>query len=185
MKNKLIGIILLASLISGCVAALVAGAGLAVYDRRTIVTIEKDARIFHLVHKNIVTNPQFQGSHIVVSSFNKVVLLAGQTPSASLRVLAEKIAHQVPGVTRVYDEITIGEPSSISQRTQDSWITGHIRSEMLTRKGLESGSIHIVTEDGVVYLMGIVTQEQANIAVDVARQVNRVRKVVKVFQYIR
>ena len=113
-----------------------------------------------------------------------MVLLVGQTPSASLRVVAEKIAHTTPNVRRVYDEIIVAGPSTFTERSKDTWITGEVRSRMLTKKGLESGSIRIVTEHGIVYLMGIATHEQANLAVAVARQVNGVRKVVKVFQYI-
>lgn len=180
----LLGIVL-AILLTGCVAAVVVtAAGMAVYDRRGVITLERDARIFHLVRKGIVTDPRFYDSHIVVSSFNQVVLLTGQTPVASLRVIAEKIAQSVPNVRRVYDEISVGSPLPMAKRTKDSLITGEIRSLMFTKKGLESGSIRIITEDSVVYLMGIVTNEQADLAVEVARQVKGVNKVVKIFQYI-
>ncbi|MFC3908210.1 BON domain-containing protein [Legionella dresdenensis] len=186
MKYRVIALLLISSLLTGCVAAVVAGAaaGMIVYDRRSLVVLESDARIFHVVHTKIVTDPRFRDSRIIVISFNEVVLLLGQTPAASLRVLAEKIAQSTPNVRRVYDEITIGHPVPISRRTTDSWITGQVRSYMLGQKGLESGSIRVVTENGVVYLMGIATHEQANLAVSVARQINGVRKVVKVFQYI-
>ena len=113
------------------------------------------------------------------------MLLVGQTPAASLRVLAEKTARSASGVKRVYDEVTIGHPIPLTQRTKDSWITSQVRSNMLTKKGLESGSIRVVTENGAVYLMGIVTAEQGSLAVDVARRVTGVNKVVKIFQYIR
>lgn len=186
MKFRSIIFFLVCSLLTGCVAAVVAGAAasLVVYDRRSVVTIESDARIFHKIHTAIVKDPRFRDSRINVTSFNRVVLLVGQTPAASLRVLAEKIAQNTPNVRRVYDEVTVDYPLPLAERTKDTWITSQVRSLMLTRKGLESGSIRIVTENGVVYLIGIVTHEQANLAVDVARQVNEVRKVVKVFQYI-
>lgn len=186
MKYRSLLFLVVSTLLTGCVAAVVAGAaaGIVVYDRRSVTTLESDARIFHVVHKNIVTDPRFHDSRILVSSFNHVVLLVGQTPAASLRVLAEKIAQKTPGVRRVYDEISIESPLALTKRTHDTWITGQVRSNMLTKKGLESGSIRIVTENAVVYLMGIVSQEQGNLAVSVARQVNGVHKVVKVFQYI-
>ncbi|KTD66365.1 BON domain-containing protein [Legionella spiritensis] len=186
MKYRSLFILLSCMLLASCVAAVVAGAaaGLVVYDNRSFTMLESDARIFHKIHTAIVTDPRFQESRIIVSSYNQVVLLVGQTPTASLRVLAEKIAQKTPKVRRVYDEVTIGDPIPLSQRSQDSWITSQVRSQMLTKSGLESGSIRIVTENGVVYLMGIVTSEQASLAVDVARQVNGVQKVVKVFQYI-
>jgi osmotically-inducible protein OsmY len=178
-KYKTIAIILISTVLTSCVVAVVAGAAAGmVYDRRSVTTMEGDARIFHIVHTNIVTKPQFRNSRILVSSFNRVVLLVGQTPTASLRVLAEKVAHDTSGVVRI-------NPLPMTQRTKDSWITSQVRSNMLTKKGLESGSVRIVTENGVVYLMGIVTPEQASLSVDVARRINGVRKVVKIFQYIR
>lgn len=185
-KLKFVAFGLISVLLTGCVAAVVTGAAVGmVYDRRSVVTMEGDARLFHVIHTGIVTNPQFSDSRILVTSYNRVVLLVGQTPTASLRVLAEKIARNAPGVQRVYDEINVGNPIPLTQRTKDSWITSQARSSMLAKKGLESGSIRIVTEDGIVYLMGIVTDQQASLAVDVARRVNGVRKVVKIFQYIR
>jgi osmotically-inducible protein OsmY len=186
MKRHVIWGLLASLVLSGCVAAVVAGAaGLVVYDKRGVLTVEKDARIFHVVHTKIVQDRQFQDSRVLVTSFNRVVLLVGQTPNASLRMLAEKVAQEAPNVYRVYDEITIGYPIPLTQRSKDSLITAQVRSMMLTRQDLESGSIRIITENGVVYLMGIVTPQQGNMAVDVARRVNGVRKVVKIFQYIR
>lgn len=184
-KLKTIALLLFTTLLTSCVVAVVAGAAAGmVYDRRSVTTMEADARLFHVVHKSIVSNRQFRDSRILVTSFNRVVLLVGQTPTASLRVVAERIAQGAPGVKRVYDEITVDNPIPLTQRTKDSWITGQVRSNMLTKKGLESGSVRIVTENGVVYLMGIVTAEQGYLAVDVARRVNGVKKVVKIFQYI-
>ena len=183
---KAVIFLLMGTLLVSCAAVVVVGAAgsMAVYDRRSISTIERDARIFYVVHKSIVTDPRFHDSRILVSSYNHVVLLVGQTPTASLRVVAEKIARSAPNVRRVYDEITVDAPLSFTQRSKDTLMTTQARSNMLTEKDLESGSIRIVTENGVVYLMGIVTQEQANIAVNVARHVPGVTKVVKVFQYI-
>ncbi|MFT4060530.1 MAG: BON domain-containing protein [Legionella sp.] len=184
-KSKSITLVLATVLLAGCVAAVVTGAAVGmVYDKRGVITMEADARLFHVIHKAIVTNPQLRDSRILVTSFNRVVLLVGQTPAASLRVLAEKIAQSTPGVQRVYNEVSVKYPIPLTQRTKDSWITSQVRSSMLTRAGLESGSIRIVTENGIVYLMGIVDAYQANLAVDVARRVNGVRKVVKIFQYI-
>lgn len=185
MKTKAIIFLLLSSILTGCVAFVVVGAaGAVVYDRRSMAMMERDARIFYIINKSIVKNPEFSDSHIVVSSFNQVVLLAGQASSPSLRSQAETIAKNTANVNRVYNEIDLQEPSSLSQRSKDSWITGQVRALMLSKKGLESGSIRVVTENSVVYLLGIATKEQANLAVDVARQVNGVEKVVKVFRYI-
>jgi osmotically-inducible protein OsmY len=183
-RYKTLFLLALSTCLTGCVVAVVAGAAAGmVYDRRSVSALEADTRLFHVIHTAIVTDSQFKNSRILVTSFNRVVLLVGETPTASLRVVAEKIARSAPGVVRVYDEVAVSHPIPISQRSKDSWITGQVRSMMLAKKGLESGSIRIVTEHGVVYLMGIATAEQANLAVDVARRVNGVRKVVKIFQY--
>ena len=186
MKIKALLLLVISIASAGCVAVAVVGAasGVAVYDRRSVTMMERDARIFYVVRKAIVSDPRFRDSRVEVSSFNQVVLLVGQTPNASLRGVAEKIVKSTPNVRRIYDEITVDYPLSLTQRSKDSIITGQVRSKMLTQKGLESGSIHLVTENGVVYLMGSVTHEQANLAVQVARQINGVNKVVKIFQYI-
>jgi len=176
----------LSLILTGCAGVFLAGAaGMIVYDRRSLPAIEHDARIFHIIHTNIVRNPHFSNAHIGVTSYNQVVLLTGQTPDASARVIAERIAQQAPRVTRVYDEITVEPPISFKTQSQDTWITSQARSKMLTKAELGSGSIRIVTENGVVYLMGIVTPAQADLAVNVARQIKGVQKVVKIFQYIR
>lgn len=186
MKRPVLILLIISTLLSGCVAAVVAGAaaGLIVYDRRSISTLESDARIFHVIHKNIVTNPRFKNARIVVVSFNQVVLLLGQATSADLKTSAERIAKRTANVRRVYNEISISYPIPINVQTNDSWITSQVRTRMLQRKGLESGSIRVVTENSVVYLIGIALPEQADIAVEEARQVAGVKKVVKVFQYI-
>lgn len=184
MKNKIVLFLLLSSFLTSCVAVFVAGAaGMVVYDRRSMVMLESDARIFYKINTAITANPRFRDSHIVVSSFNQIVLLVGEASSEELRLLAEKIAHTVPNVQRVYNEIAVQPAVPFAQLSQDSWITGQVRGLMLTKKGLESGSMRVVTENSIVYLMGIATQEQANLAVNVARQVRGVNKVVKVFRY--
>ena len=183
---KRIGIGLIALMLSSCFAAFVAGGaaatGLVVYDRRPVAIIEQDLRIAHRINQEIVTNRQFSDSRIIVISFNQMVLLLGEVRTPVLKGIAERIAQKESGVHRVYDEMRVGYPISLEQKTKDTLLTGKVRSQMIVEKGLKSGSVRVVTEDGVVYLMGIVTPVQARIAVDVARQVDGVRKVVKVFQ---
>jgi len=186
MNVKTVIVLVGSFILASCAAVVVVGAAgsMAVYDRRSITMMESDARIFYVVRKAIVSDPRFRDSRILVSSFNEVVLLVGQTPTASLRVVAEKIVQNTPNVRRVYDEITVDYPLSLTARSKDTLITGEVRSKLLTKKGLESGSIRVVTENGVVYLMGTATHEQADLAVGVARQINGVNKVVKLFRYI-
>lgn len=186
MKQYKLIFVLISALLSSCVAVVVAGAaaGLVVYDKRSVSMLDNDARIFYQINNRIAADPKFHNSHIVISSFNQVVLLAGQTPVESTRTYAEQIARSTPKVVRVYNQITVQAPISMAQRSKDTWITSQVRAQMLTKKGLESGSIRVITENSVVFLMGIATREQSNLAVDVARHVKGVTKVVKVFRYI-
>lgn len=182
---RITSVLLISLLLSSCVVAVVAGAAAGmVYDKRSVATMEADAKLFHLVHTQITRAPQLKASRILVTSFNRVVLLVGQVPNVISRELALKKAQAVPGVKRVYNEITVGPQLTLKEATEDSWITSQVRSNMLTKKGLESGSIRIVTENKAVYLMGIVSMKQASLAVDVARRVKGVKKVVKIFSYI-
>lgn len=186
--KRAIAIVALISTLSGCVAAFVAGAaagGLVVYDRRSIAQINLDNTMRHRINKSLVHNSVFRNSHIVVAVFNRVVLLVGQTPHASLKVRAEKQAREYPGVQRVYNEIMIGAPTSNLTQSSDVWITTKVKSTMLATKGLKSSQIKVVTENGVVYLMGYVNKSQAGMAVNIARSTSGVQRVVKVFQYVK
>lgn len=173
--------------LSGCIpAALVIGAtvgGAVIYDQRSVKTIiaDKDAGI-EAINK-INGSPDMQHCHIVVSVFNHVMLLAGQTPTEQQREIAYQLASQIPNVSRIYNEITIERASSMWRRSDDALITAKVKSAMLIKKTLESTQIKVITENGVVYLLGIVSHKQAELATDVARRIAGVKKVVKVFQY--
>ena|SRR3990167_3202618 len=178
-------VLMLALLLNGCVAAVIAGSlatGIVLYDKRSLSVMETDIGICYKINQAIQVDPRFHGTRIVVVCFNRNVLLIGQTPAATLKIMSEKIADKQPLVMRVYNEIHISAPISLNQKTKDTLITSQVRSGLLTKHGLESGSIRIITENGIVYLMGKVNSEQANLAVDVARQIDEVQQVVKVFQ---
>lgn len=170
--------------LNACIATVIATAtatGLVIYDKRSLNVMEKDARIFHTIQKQFVQ--LFKHSHITVTSFNQTVLLAGQTPYASNRIRAEKIANTTPNVKRVYNQITIQSPISLTKQAHDAWITSQIKTRLLTEKNLQSGSIKVLTENLTIYLLGIITQEQAALAVEIARRTHGVERVVKIFQY--
>jgi osmotically-inducible protein OsmY len=178
----------LACSLQGCIFVAGAAAGAAaiavVYDHRTIQNSIQDTKIANKIIYRIQAVPALHHeSHIEVTVFNDVVLLTCQTPSQDLKEQAENIAKSVPDVKRIYNQLTIQGPTSSLTRTSDSWITTKIKGQMLATEDLKSGSIKVVTENGVVYLMGIVTQQQADISVDIARQISGVQRVVKIFQY--
>jgi osmotically-inducible protein OsmY len=186
--KRLLTLICLTFTLQGCIFVAGAAAGAAaiavVYDHRTLSNALQDTQIGNRIADKIRAVPELRNdSHLNITVFNRVVLLTGETPNHAWRERAEEIAKSVPDVVRVYNQISIQGPTSSLTRTSDSWITAKIKSQMLATEDLKSGSIKVVTENGVVYLMGVVNRQQADIAVDIARQVSGVQKVVKVFQY--
>ncbi|AZS50560.1 BON domain-containing protein [Entomomonas moraniae] len=124
-------------------------------------------------------------SRIVVVSYNGVVLLAGQVPNANLKPIAVKAASQgVQGIKQVHDDLQVGPNAGFLARTSDGWITGKVKSSMLFKAGVPSGRIKVVTENGIVYLMGLVTHKEAQAASAVAKDISGVQRVVMVFEYI-
>lgn len=178
----------LALSLQGCAVAVGAAAGAAavavVYDHRAFQNGVEDTKLANKIADAIRKMPSLRNEcHIEVTVFNRVVLLTGQCPSQEWRQDAEQIASSVPGIARIYNQITIQGPTSSLTRTSDSWITTKIKSQMLATEDLKSSSIKVVTENGDVFLMGIVKRQQAEVAVDIARQVSGVQKVLKIFQY--
>ncbi|GAB3475546.1 BON domain-containing protein [Azotobacter salinestris] len=122
-------------------------------------------------------------SHIVVTTYNSVTLLAGQTPRTELKQLAEQAALSVPGVTRVHNEIQILSPTSLLARSNDSLLTTKIKTQMLADNTIPGSKIKVITENGIVYLMGLITRQEANRAASLVQGISGVQKVVKLFQY--
>lgn len=189
MYKRLLILSLFASMtLTGCVPALVvAGAtagGAILYDNRSFSQMNADANSTHAARTHIASDPTLQNdAHINVSVYNGIMLLTGEAPTPELRQEALSLVSDISGIKHIYNEITVQPPTSHSQRMKDSWITTKVKSAMLTKNGLRSTNIRVTTENGVVFLMGNVSHEQANQATDVARRVAGVRKVVKVFEY--
>ncbi|TYP63291.1 BON domain-containing protein [Stutzerimonas stutzeri] len=125
-----------------------------------------------------------QASHIVVASYNGVVLLAGQTPRAELKQLAEQAASSVQRVKRVHNEVQVLKPSSGLARSNDSWLTTKIKAQMLADASVPGSRIKVITENGIVYLLGLVTRQEGNRATRVVQGVSGVQRIVKLFEYI-
>lgn len=189
MKNCLL-IIMLSLTLQGCIFVAGAAAGAAgiavVYDHRKLSQIMADQTVVNTIGDKIKHDANLnQKTHINVACFNQIVLLTGEAPTPGLRQQAEALARETANVKRVYNEITVKAPSSSLTRASDAWITTKIKTELLATKDLKSGSIKVVTENGSVYLMGMVSRDQADVAADIARQVSGVQRVLKIFQYTR
>jgi len=129
-------------------------------------------------------SPDVQNSHISVTSFNGIVLLTGQVPFDTTREEAESIVSQITGVRRVHNELTISGNSALLARTNDTWVTGNVKTQLLANENVDGSRIKVVTENGVVYLMGLISREEADVAVEIVRSINGVQKIIKVFEYI-
>lgn len=175
--------------VQGCAPAIVAGGAatgaMVAHDRRTTGTLVEDRAIMLKVAGRISDDQELDDqSHINVHSYNGVVVLTGETPSAALRARAEKHARAVEKVRKVYNEIVVAAPSSLLTRTSDTLLLGKIKGTMLASEGVDPTRIKVIVEQGRVYLMGLVTDAEAHAATEVVRRVTGVQKVIRLFEYI-
>ncbi|PUA18126.1 BON domain-containing protein [Glaciimonas sp. PCH181] len=172
--------------LGGCVGLLLGGAvvgGFAATDRRTLgaqtddktIALKGEARL-----PGVVGDP----SHINVTSFNRKVLLTGEVRDEAAKAAAEQEAKSIEGVHGVVNELAIGDPSSFSQRSNDTFITSKVKASLLDAKDVFGNAVKVVTERGNVYLMGRATEREASRAAEIAAGVSGVQKVVKVFDYM-
>lgn len=124
-----------------------------------------------------------QASHIVVSCFNGVLLIAGQTPRSELKTLAGQVAGRLQGVRSVHNELQLLAPSSLLARSNDGWLTTRIKARLLAASAVDSDQIQVLTENGIVYLMGVVSRQMGAQAAQLSREVSGVQKVIKLFEY--
>jgi len=162
-----------------------AAAGVASVDRRTTGSIIEDQTIELKAYGSIRANEELaKKTHINITSYNTVVLITGESPLDEMRQEVISLVTAVEKVTHVYNEITIAAPSSMVSRSSDVYITTKVKAKLFADKILNGLAIKIVTEKGVVYLMGLASHQEAEIATNIARETGGVQKVVKLFQYI-
>jgi osmotically-inducible protein OsmY len=154
-------------------------------SKRTTGTFIDDAVLEPLIKNEIFkSNPDFKGSHIVVVSYNGLVLLAGQVATAELKEQAATVAQEVNRVRKVHNELSIGGPISLVARTNDTWLTAKVKSRLVGSSEAKGLKVKVVTENGVVYLMGLLNRSHADAVVTVTANVYGVQKIVKVFEYL-
>lgn len=193
MKHRALSTILATTLLGismqGCI--FVAGAaigaattGAVVFDKRTAKQTDDDKYITQEIEGRLNDNEIIsKTSHIEVVTFNRVVLLVGDVPNEEMKTQVSTIAKSVPNIQKLYNQITIsGKPSALS-RVNDSYITAKIKTQMVATEDLHSTEIQVVTVAGTVFLLGKLSQEQAQVATDIAQHVSGVEKVVRVFEY--
>lgn len=183
---KLLAAMALASQISACVPVVVGGAaagGAIAADRRTSGVYVEDENIELKAIKKIM-DTLGEAAHVNITSFKGNVLLTGEVPDMTAKTKAGDIAIATESVRSVTNELTIGPKSSISSRTSDAYLTSKIKTQFVTENKFQANYVKVVTENSVVYLLGIVSQKEADDAVEIARNTSGVNKVVKVFEYL-
>ena len=191
LLNTLLLITITITALQGCAPAVVGGAaatGSAVHDRRTVGTFVDDQGIELKARVAIYEAKELRKqTHLSVTSYNGIVLLSGQAPTESLRQQAESIVAGVEKVRHVHNEVVIAAPNSLMARSNDTLITAKVKTSFFNIKGLpdfDPTRAKVVTEDGVVFLMGLLYRNEADAVSETARQVGGVTKVVKLFEYL-
>ena len=185
--SRMLGLTVLALLLSGCVAPLMmggfVGGTMVASDRRTAgaqledqgIEIRASARIREQIGS---------GVHINVTSYNRQVLLTGEVSKAQDKQMAEQVLNRVENVRSVVNELAVAPNSSLSDRTNDALVSGKVKASMVDSRDVFASAFKVVTERGTVYLMGRVTQREATRAVEIARGVSGVQKIIRVFEII-
>lgn len=180
---------LLAALIpalAGCfgVAAVGVGAGaLMVSDRRASETYVTDEGI-ELRANNRIRENYGSNTHVNATSYNRMLLLTGEVPSQEAKASIEKMLTSIPNVKSISNELAIAAPSTLGGRSNDTYITSKVKARFVDAKQFSAHHVKVVTEAGVVFLLGLVTQTEADAASDIARTTGGVQKVVRVFEII-
>ncbi|PTT19309.1 transporter [Acidovorax sp. HMWF029] len=176
----------LAAGLSACAPLIVGGAvvgGVMAVDRRTTGTQIEDEGI-ELRAANRIRETLGDRVHVNVTSYNRQALLTGEVPNAQDRQTVEQIVSQVENTRSVVNDLAVAPNSSLGQRSNDTFITGKVRASLVDAQDISANSFKVVTERNIVYLMGRVSQREANRATEIARGVSDVRKVVRVFEIV-
>ena len=169
----------LAILLSGCASTK------GQTDSRTPGNLIDDEAVETLIGRQIrKSDPGLKNAHLSVVSFNGIVLLLGQVDSEVLKRRATEAAANIRKARTIHNEMEISGPISRVARSNDAWLTSKVKSRLVARRDIRGGRIKVVTENSIVYLMGLVTRDHADKAVGVAQKVFGVQKIVKVFEYI-
>ena len=176
----------LAGTLAACAPVIVGGmvlGGLVATDRRTSGAQLEDEGI-ELRAAGRVRDNLGERAHVNVSSYNRQVLLTGEVPTAQDRQLVEQVVSRVENVRAIVNELGVMGNSTLTQRSSDSLVTGKVKAGLVDAKDLYASAFRVVTERGTTFLMGRVTQREANRATEIARSTGGVQKVVRLFEII-
>ncbi|HHF3735762.1 TPA: division/outer membrane stress-associated lipid-binding lipoprotein [Haemophilus influenzae] len=174
--------------LQGCVAAVIGGGAVAAKvatDPRTTGTQIDDETLEFKVENAVEKDAQIKAEgRVNAVSYNGRVLLIGQVPNSDVKDTATALAKGVKGVNEVYNELTVSSKISFAQISKDSWLTTQVKSKMFVDGRVKATDVKVISENREVFLLGNVTQSQANVAADIASKISGVKKVIKVFKYL-
>jgi osmotically-inducible protein OsmY len=180
-------IIAVGPLVQACIPLMVgAGVGAGVMmaeDRRTSGTILEDETI-EIKSSNRITEKYGEQVHVSVTSFNRFVLLTGQVPTEETKQDLSVLVLEVPNVRNVQNELTVGGNSSTTSRASDALLSSRVKARLAQNKDVGANHVKVVSENGSVFLMGLVTRAEGDSASKTAATTSGVQKVVKVFEYL-
>ena len=183
----LAGAMAASTLISACAPLLVGGAmvgsSLVATDRRTSGTQVEDQSI-ELKASRRVSETIGDRGHVSVTSYNRLVLITGEVPTEADKTSVEQAIARIDNVKTVVNELLVGAPSSFSTRSSDTLITSKVKASIVDAKDVQVNAFKVITERGNVYLMGRVTEREADRAAYISRGVSGVLKVIKVFEVV-
>lgn len=172
--------------LAGCFGAAAVGVGtgaLMLTDRRNSETFISDQGMEIRAAKRIGER-HGDKVHVNVTSYNRMLLLTGEVPTEVMKADVEKLASGVPNVKAITNELAIAGPASFGGRSNDSYITSKVKARFVDADKFSPNHVKVVTEAGVVFLLGLVTQAEADAAVEIARTTGGVQKVIRVFEII-
>ncbi len=171
---------------TSCIYTTAASTGAqAVYHRHDLQETVSDNYLTLQIYRALQADPaRFGDGNISVATDGEVVLLAGQVRTLQQKKAIEKQVKNMRDGRQVYNYLEIANPNSVLTRTGDAWITTKIKSQLIAINDVDPSRIKVVTENGTVFLIGVVPHRDATIAIDVARDTDGVQRVVKIFSYI-
>jgi len=186
-RAGLAALLVAAGLLGACAPLLIGGAAVGgtmmATDRRS-AGAQVDDQVIETKASNAISTLLVERAHVNATSYNRMLLLTGEVPTEADRVAVAKAVSQIETVRSIVNDVAVMSNSSFSDRTNDSLITGKVKAEFVGASDLSTNSIKVVTERSVVFLMGLVTETEAKRAVEIARGVGGVQKVVRVFQIV-
>jgi len=182
-----LGTMAAASLLSGCAPLLLGGAAfgtaMMVTDRRTSGA-QVDDQAIELKSINRINEVIGERGRASATSFNRLVLITGEVPTEEDKSKVEQALGRIENVRSIVNELAIGPGASLGTRSNDTLLTSKVKASLIDAKDLQANAFKVITERGIVYLMGRVTEREANRASDIARGVGGVQKVVRVFEVV-